>query len=313
MERSDAATDEPRPTPSENAVTESAPNLAAELATARERLAFYESFDSLIQENVRQSGILLRQVAAEREAVETRLGAMRAELEARLADQRAVLADLAGGLGDLETYLGSLSSRVNDSLARLSEAATSEAPQVASRIDHDPSGDPRSAPPDGISSQPETPGTTDEGVGAPDLQFLALRADLETIVVIPAVTGEPDAGVQDGHTGSPGLFYGGENSDIAEAPAVARRIDVIIHGVPKAATALSIQRHLQELAAVEVVEVREYVSGVLRFQVMATEFGPEDLMRWEGGDGMQTITAHQHVVELRLATTETCSPETDGR
>jgi len=119
------------------------------------------------------------------------------------------------------------------------------------------------------------------------------------------VIADPVAGDQIGLTGSPGLVIGAENKD-AEAPPAARRIDVIIHGVPKAATALSIQRHLQELAAVEVVEVREYVSGVLRFQVMATDFGPEDLLRWEGGDGMQTITAHQHVVELKLATTETC-------
>ncbi|MDQ3411486.1 MAG: hypothetical protein M3509_05150 [Chloroflexota bacterium] len=305
MERSDAATDEPRRSPNANAVTESTPDLAAELAAARERLAFYESFDALIQENVRQSGTLLRQVAAEREAVEARLGAMRSEIDERLAEQRVVLADLAGGLSDLETNLGSLSSRVNDSLASLSAAATREPLQAAPGIDHRFGNDAADAPSDGILYQPEAPRSTDRGVDAPEFQFLAPNAHFPSSAVLPAVITDPVAGDQIGLTGSPGLIIGAENKD-AEAPPAARRIDVIIHGVPKAATALSIQRHLQELAAVEVVEVREYVSGVLRFQVMATDLGPEDLMRWEGGDGMQTITAHQHVVELKLATTETC-------
>lgn len=74
--------------------------------------------------------------------------------------------------------------------------------------------------------------------------------------------------------------------------------------MPTAATALALQRHLQALRGVETVDVREYVSGVLRFQMVATEFGLDDLRHWPGADELRTVTSRENVLELRLITAD---------
>lgn len=104
----------------EHSVTSPAVNAQAhELARARERLSFYESFDSLIRDNVRRSGELLRQVAIERERTDQQLFAMQSELDRQLADQRLTLGEVAAELAGLQANLATIVDRIAASLDAL--------------------------------------------------------------------------------------------------------------------------------------------------------------------------------------------------
>ncbi len=76
---------------------------------------------------------------------------------------------------------------------------------------------------------------------------------------------------------------------------------VLVHGVPRAAAALSLQRHLAGLGHVETVEAREYAEGILRLQVVARgPLGLEDLRRWEGGSNLEAVHVLADVIEVKL-------------
>ncbi|HEV2106679.1 MAG TPA: hypothetical protein VGR16_00290 [Thermomicrobiales bacterium] len=80
-----------------------------------------------------------------------------------------------------------------------------------------------------------------------------------------------------------------------------RAITVLVHGVPRAATALSLQRHLAGLDHVAAVEAREYAEGVLRLQVTSTRpLAFDDLVRWEDGQGLEPVHVHADIIEVRL-------------
>ena len=274
-------------------------DIAAELARARERLAFYESFDELIQHNVQQSGELLRRVAAEQEQTEQRLRAMQAEVDHRLNEQRSVLEQIARGMDGLRTNLDTIASQVSASLSSLPQPATSTPSPIGA-------GDVPVLPDFGRASEPKLAGAPSAGVRTQPGISSASASDVAT--ASPPVTGDVPAVGATGdqrraaalqELGVPGLVEapGGP-------PARPRKIDLIIHGVPNAATALSLQRHLQGVPSVESVEVREYVSGVLRFQVLGSSFGANDLRGWPGGGGLELVTAREHVLELKLPTAE---------
>ena len=281
--------------------TEGDADLAARLAEARERLAFYESFDTLIQENVRRSGELLRQVAAEQEQADRKMRAMQAQVDQRLAEQRATLEDLASSLAGLQTSLESIALRINDSLSGLPPVTGLAQPGTL------PATSPESAP-----ARLDDRGAEQAG------QTMVLPPE-EPAPVYPAM-GLADAGAAavtrgDAAPGAlemerPAMTAANQQSgSVGSAPAIVppttpNKIDLIVHGVPNAATALSLQRHIQGLRKVDSVEVREYVSGVLRFQIIATSFGADDLKGWPGGGGLELITNREHVLELKLPTAE---------
>jgi len=199
---------------------EPAADLAAELARARERVAFYESFDRVIQENIARSAELLRQAAAERERAAREAAAARAELDRRTGEQRATLVGLGADLAALQAQAAALGER------------------VAAAID-------------GIGGEP-APGSAEP---------------VEAEVPSPAV----------------------------------RRTTVILHGVPKAAAALSLQHYLAGLPDVDAVEAREYVAGVLRLQVDArAPLAVDDLRRWEGGGALEAVNVLPDLIELRF-------------
>lgn len=252
---------------------------ASELAQVRERLSFYESFDSLIRDNVLRSGELLRQVAAERERIDQQLLAMQAQLDQRLAAQRSALADIATGLAGLQANFAAVVDRLESSLVELKSSPGGAAAGEASVKDVFNDDGPL-------------------GLGEPAITGNPNSAQAATTAAQSVVVGQPRAGSLETENDTSGGRVG-----IEPVVPVRRTIDVIVHGVPMAATALSLQRHLQELRGVETVDVREYVSGVLRFQLVATDFGPDDLRYWPGADGLQTVTSRDNVLELRLVTT----------
>ena len=76
---------------------------------------------------------------------------------------------------------------------------------------------------------------------------------------------------------------------------------VLVHGVPRATTALSLKRYLEGLEAVSAVEPREYAEGVLRLQVTGDRaINIADLSAWPDGSGLQEIELREDLVEIRL-------------
>jgi hypothetical protein len=131
--------------------------------------------------------------------------------------------------------------------------------------------------------------------------------------VISELTGaEHDGGdrVSNGEAISPTSDSGGagetdastrDDGEQIDPPDTSRAVTVLVHGVPRAATALSLQRHLANLDHISGVEAREYAEGVLRLQVTSIrplEFS--DLESWEDGQGIEPVHVHADVVEVRL-------------
>jgi hypothetical protein len=76
---------------------------------------------------------------------------------------------------------------------------------------------------------------------------------------------------------------------------------LLVHGVPRATTALSLKRYLEGLAQVHSVEPREYAEGVLRLQVSSDRpVGLEDLRGWPDAEGMVPVTVDEEFLEVRL-------------
>lgn len=89
--------------------------------------------------------------------------------------------------------------------------------------------------------------------------------------------------------------------DVAGEAGGSRSVTVLVHGVPRAAAALALQRHLHGLSHVESVEAREYAEGVLRLHVVADgRLALEDLEGWDGGAGLEPVTVSGDVLEVKL-------------
>lgn len=107
--------------------------------------------------------------------------------------------------------------------------------------------------------------------------------------------GSPDAGFLDT------AETAGETDRLAPSALEPRSVMVLVHGVPRAAAALSLQRHLHGLEYVDSVEAREYAEGILRLQVTANrELALDDLRSWDGGEELVPVTVKHDVIEVRL-------------
>jgi hypothetical protein len=94
---------------------------------------------------------------------------------------------------------------------------------------------------------------------------------------------------------------GASTETASVAPEAARPVAVVVHGVPRAAAALALQRHLSGLPQVEAVEAREYAAGVLRLHVLArAPLALADLRGWDGGATLEPVNVLPDVVEVRL-------------
>jgi hypothetical protein len=87
-------------------------DLAQQVRYLQERLAFYEGFDQLIQENVAQARELFRLASQEREAAATAASRARREADHREAQLRGELEAVAADLGKMSVSLDALTRRV---------------------------------------------------------------------------------------------------------------------------------------------------------------------------------------------------------
>jgi hypothetical protein len=93
----------------------------------------------------------------------------------------------------------------------------------------------------------------------------------------------------------------GEDEETWADTGPAAATTVLVHGVPRATTALSLKRYLEGLAQVHSVEPREYAEGILRLQVSSDRpVGLDDLRGWPEGAALEPVSVSDDFVEVRL-------------
>ncbi|HEU0163578.1 MAG TPA: hypothetical protein VFQ54_00965 [Thermomicrobiales bacterium] len=251
--------------------------LRHDLLLAKERLAFYESFDRVIGENIRRSGELMLERIAIREEAEARERANAVAEEARQvaaererAGRTRLLADLVAEIDRIGESVDSLRTRLANELA-------------TTGIDSGPSTEPID-----ILPQVETAGET-HAERAPE--FVPDVPAVETLEPhLPPVAAELEATI--------------EEPEPAGASAPPRTYDVLVHGVSRAAVAVSLQRYLNSLATISDVETREFAEGILRLAITSTRedgLSTEDVSGWSDGGTLSVRHAHPNAIELAIS------------
>jgi len=206
----------------------------------------------------------LQQAATTRELARQQAAEAQARVAAERETQRRLLADLGADVSALQTDLTRLAARVSAALDAIASASSDAMPQPPPASESD-------------AAEAAAQATPSPAVPRPELarEPIAPRADGADAVPIPTRT-EP-------------------------AQGDASPVTVLVHGVPRAAAALSLQRHLAALPHVEAVEAREYAAGILRLQVLARRpLAVADLDGWEAGAGLTPVHVLDDVFEVRL-------------
>lgn len=193
--------------------TQSLDHVQQENRQLRERLAFYEGFDLLIQDNVTSARELFRLAMQERENATTHSNRARWESGQREAELRYELEAISGELQTLAGSVAALSSRVAQAL-----------------------GDP--------------------------VPMTGLHQVL---------------------------------------PRANARVAIVVHNVPSAKLALSLQRYVGGLPHVSDVSAREFVGGMLRLDARVDgHLTLSQLEPWQNGRRLHPLTERPDVLEMAL-------------
>jgi hypothetical protein len=191
--------------------------LEQQVRTLQERLAFYEGFDRLIQDNVAHARELFRLAAHEREAASTAIDQARHDASRREAHLRRELEQIASDLEQLSHTVEALSGRVARAL------------------------------------------------------------------------------------GEPASNNGGTNGALATEARFEQQVTVVVHGVPSAREALSLQRFVASLPQVADVSAREFVGGVLRLEALVRDqLAVAQFLAWGDARRVEALTERPDVLELML-------------
>jgi len=371
----------------------------ADLNQLKDRLAFYESFDRLIQDNISRAGELLREAAAKRSETELALRTSTAELDRQRREEKVGYRRLFSGLLDqiqtVQQNVERLAREVSDALDDLESTIPASGELGGDELPPLPtysgsavgsigagSGSTETAhaqratlePVDELTGTDETEqegGGSLTGVGSPTSFSEGVQASVERISQSYAAPElEPDSGDEEspvtfadavnadhGHDddgdddvgetaeymegsaadddfdvspeepflsqsdadasagtigNQPGVDDHAPEAAFADAtgeepgeawsdPLETSTTTVLVHGVPRATTALSLKRYLEGLAQVNSVEPREYAEGVLRLQVSAAApIGLDEIRGWPEAQGMEAMTVQPDFVEVRL-------------
>ncbi|MDQ3540165.1 MAG: hypothetical protein M3440_05710 [Chloroflexota bacterium] len=260
------------------------------LQRAQERLAFYESFDRIVGENVRRSGELMLERIGLREQAEAQAAEAardRTEREAQAIEShrryRGLLQDLMREARTLRTGLDEMQTRLQAAEAALGPEAPDSletgGEPVAARPTPEGDRDPVAphaveAASEAVSNASPIPERT-ASIGAMEAGGAAIASTAPTPEQLP----EPEPAVE-----------------IWEAQQV---VELIAHGVPRAADALSLQRYLGGLDHVAGVEAREFAEGVLRLQITAqAQISADDIHGWPDHPGARVLQHQPTVIEI---------------
>lgn len=293
-----------------------------EIIQLRERLAFYESFDQVIHDNVANASDLLRKAAASREAAQRALNEASAQSLVMQKQDRSRFRDLFAAMLDevttLQGQLERLARRVADTLDDLesdidphlpepvhlhplssvaeAQPLTSTEPSQETQASAGETGEGIAAPPETAAEEPTAPGVTSEDLDASEpfdddeVHVEPFQPDAATISDQPATPVAPAAASTEPPIDEP--------SHQAEGTGGAT---ILVHGVPRATTALSLKRFLEGLPEVDHVEPREYAEGVLRLLVVGRRpVSLKDLLSWPDGAALEPINIRGDLLEVRL-------------
>ncbi len=331
-------------------------SLEEQLARAQERLAFYEGFDRLIQDNIARSAELMREAMDLRERAQFEIAQGHAEAERRVQTerekQRLVFTSLLDELGEVQQSADRVARRVSQALEEI-EATPSGNALISANGEPGSIDQSEATSGDGVepfivaapavveergpvaSTSADVADVHEEEVSAAALTIVEERSATAAGGVLAAagtVPGEPGGRAEPGtsvdHTDS--VQPAAVRSETTTSPSRAvedprrgpatgtpahaepgsgeglRVVMVLVHGVPRAAAALSLQRHLAGLAHVDGVEAREYAEGILRLQVTARRpLDLQDLRSWDGGANLEPVHVQRDVVEVKLPGAET--------
>jgi hypothetical protein len=369
----------------------------AELVRLRERLAFYQSFDGLIHDNITRSGDLLRQAMQMRESAAAEIAAAKADAERQRTDDRDRYRQLFSGLLDevttVQVQAERLARRLTNALDQI-EMEGASGPYAALPTDLDfedslPFNDPLSLdqPVETLLEEAEALATDDALANLIDptddehvspvfeptgetLSEVEASAERDEVVSITSSENSAehqlptieqiDAAIDDvitkaddseesplraaepaeiesrnlpndipldiepfapedifqsrGFMATTDLTLRSSNDtesifpELAPTTRIASRSGspnatiVLVHGVPRATTALSLKRYLESLAHVGAVEPREFAEGILRLEVSGNRpLAFEDLRSWPEGLRLEPVHLRDDLVEVRLA------------
>ncbi|HEV2073103.1 MAG TPA: hypothetical protein VGR29_05615, partial [Thermomicrobiales bacterium] len=264
------------------------------LDRARERLAFYESFDRIIGENIRRSGELMVETVALREQAQA-LAAQSAMERATFAATRqterdryrALVEQVLNEVSTVRPLIDTMVTRFESVLEELSEDtvtetgaggvldSTSISTNSALEAPSPESSETDEPPP--VLVEDETPVTH---VDPPAEEPAQETTEITTVEDAPPPDVAPEITPEE------------------PAPEGSRGIDLLAHGVPNARVAISLQKMLRELDVVSSVEAREFANGELRLAIQASDALPEAaLVAWLGDNNGELTSKSSSVTE----------------
>ena len=282
------------------------------LDRARERLAFYESFDRIIGENIRRSGELMVETVTLREQAHTissQAAKERAEFEAhREADRehyRSLIQDALDEVASMQPVIDGIVTRLQDVMTRIDAGAGNESATSGNQLADTVPTTSDLVEPWTQPSQPETAESTAEAQPEPDTAANMPEEMPGALVADDAKSGEADPGPA---TANPAPeFKSDAVPEVAiETPETAapRTIDVLAHAVPSARIAISLQKMLRGLDVVTEVEAREFAEGELRLAVTVTgDIPPDALGIWLTDNRGEITSTTASVIELTFTQT----------
>lgn len=249
------------------------------LERARERLAFYESFDRIIGENIRRSGELMVETVALREQAQS--------LAAQSANDRA---EFAATQEADRTHYRSLVQSALDEAATVRpaiDAMVQRLEDVLEQLDTEP--DMIEAAPAASAESGNEPASIDTPAAmspeAPNAAKTTL--DDEPLSDTEKIVDQPSA-----------------DTAVADDSATLRTIQVLAHEVPNARIAVALQKMLREIEPVQNVEAREFANGELRLAVTATgSLSSDALATWLSINNGELTSISDTVTEITFRKT----------
>jgi hypothetical protein len=293
---------------SENAGPKSSTTGEADLEALRERVHVYESFDSVISENIANAKNILveaaelrervtREVTQEREALYAEIADKRARLDAEFVGLRASFdADLQARRAEFEHELVALRASTDNDLVATRQLIVDEQNRfVAAQMK--------------IAATARAILGMVEATPAPEAPAPVKTAPPKPAIVSPANPAEPIEATEPAPSQPvlPSPTPEAVRAQNAEVPAAPKgdpaKTTIIIHGINRPVVATGLQRYLLSKDGVISVEPREFAEGILRLQVRATTPITESLFTgWDDGEGMTVIQRLPQTVEIVLPT-----------
>ncbi len=278
-------------------------DIQQELVRLREKLAYYESFDQLIQKSVTDASELLREALEMREAASREIEAASKSAESARTSQletyRSLFSEMLDEITLLQGHAERLARRLTDAIDALEAQLLPEVDfpglpttltaELATTIDEPPDAgvEPAVSVRSVESVELESTHVDDGAVVASQVDSDAERVEEEAITTVA-----PDL--------SPA-----ESPETAEDVPVGASPDgrfvLLVHGVHKAALALSLKSYLEELDVVDKVEPREFAAGLLRLQLQVQRnLEQDDLAGWPSGQSIQIVHVRPGLLEVKL-------------